>query len=150
MHFHVSIFIKRSPEVCFAFLRDKDTFPQELGSPVLVLDKITPGPVRVGTRYREVVQMFPFVRGEILSEITRFEPPEWLDEKFDGPGSMYGNLSYQFIPEQGGTHLIQRETLQTRGWTRVFGPIIRRMLEPRLRNRLGKIKEILAGGWERN
>ena len=69
--------INRRPADVFAFLRDKDKYPQEEGSPVLVLDKTTPGPPCVGTCYREVVQMLPFYRGEILSEITCFEPNEY-------------------------------------------------------------------------
>ena len=74
MYFELSILIRRSPSDVFAFLRDKDQYPQEDDSPVLILEKTTVGPVGVGTRYREVVQMLPFVRGEILSGITRNEP----------------------------------------------------------------------------
>ena len=70
----------------FAFLRDKDQHATKPGSPVLVLEKITPGPVGVGTCYREVVQMLPGVRGEILSEITHFEQDVCLEEDFAGAG----------------------------------------------------------------
>ena len=44
MYFELSITINRSPSDVFAFLRDKDKYPQEDGSPVLILEKITPGP----------------------------------------------------------------------------------------------------------
>ena len=89
-------------------------YPQEAGSPILVLQKTTPGPPGTGTCYREVVQMLPFYRGERLSEITRFEPNEYLEEDFRGAG-MYGHLTYQFRPEKEGTKLIQRETLHYQG-----------------------------------
>jgi hypothetical protein len=46
--------------------------------------------------------MLPFYRGEMLSEITRFEPNEYLEEDFRGAG-MYGHLAYQFLPEKEGT-----------------------------------------------
>ncbi len=149
MRFELSIFILRQPEECFAFLRDKDTYPQKPGSAVLVLDKTTPGPAGVGTRYREVVRMFPFVTEEILSEITRFDPPEWLDETFESSW-MRGDLSYQFVPEGEGTRLIQREQLHLPGILRIFEPIIKRMMAPRLRSRLEEIKKILEGGWNLN
>lgn len=110
MNFEISIWIQRPPADVFAFLRDKDLYPQENGSPVLVLEKTTPGQPGVGTRYSEVVQMLPFYRGEILSEITRYEPNEFLEEDFSGAG-MKGHLAYQFLPENEGTLLIQRETL---------------------------------------
>ena len=146
MYFELSIAIDRAPSDVFAFLRDKDKYPQEDGSPVLILEKTTPGPPGVGARYREVVQMLPFVKGEILSEITRFEPGEFLEEDFQGAG-MEGHLAYQFLAEGGGTKLIQRETLFWRGLLKVLAPIIRLALSRRLRERLEGIKTVLESGW---
>jgi hypothetical protein len=146
MDFEISIFINCQPEICFTFLRDKDTYPQKPDSPVLALDKITPGPVRIGTRYVEVVRMFPLIKGEIRSVVTRFEPPEWLGEDFEGAG-MKGHLTYQFIHEGDGTRLIQREWLQMKGVLRLFEPLVRQMLGPKLQQRLVDIKEILEAGW---
>lgn len=137
--------IERLPSDVFAFLRDKDSYPQEPGSPVLVLDKITDGPPGLGTRYREVVQMLPLVRGEILSEVTRYEPDRYLEEQFKGAG-MQGHLSYEFVLHSSGTTLIQRETLQPLGILRLVGPLIERMLYRRLRERLESIKLILESG----
>jgi hypothetical protein len=149
MYLELSILIQRPLGICFSFLRDKDTYPQKPGSPVLVLEKTTPGAIDVGTCYREVVQMFPLVRDEIYSVITRSTPPEWLEEDFESTW-MHGHLSYQFISEGDGTRLIQCETLQMRGLLRVFEPLVKRMLEPRLRERLDGIKEILETGWQGN
>jgi len=84
MRFELSIWIDRPPADVFAFLRDKDQYPQEVDSPVLTLDKTTPGPPGVGTGYREVVRMLPFYRGVIRSRITRFEPGVHLEEDFRG------------------------------------------------------------------
>jgi hypothetical protein len=134
MYFELSITINRSPSDVFAFLRDKDTYPQEEGSPVLILEKITPGPPGVGARYREVVQMLPFVRGEILSEITRFEPGKFLAEDFHGAG-MDGHLADQFLAEGGGTKLIQRETIRWRGLLKILEPLIRLVLSRQLKER---------------
>jgi uncharacterized protein YndB with AHSA1/START domain len=146
MYFELSISIDRPPEDVFAFLRDKDKFPQEEGSPVLVLEMTTPGPPGVGTRYREVVQMLPFFRGEIHSVITRYEPNEFLEEDFRGAG-MAGHLAYQFVEQGDGTKLVQRETLQYRGILRLFEPLIRPILGRRLRERLRVIKACLEGGY---
>lgn len=145
MYFEFSILIRRSPADVFAFLRDKDQYPQEDDSPVLVLEKTSVGPVGIGTRYREVVQMLPFVRGEILSVITRYEPDQFLEEDFQG-ARMIGHLAYQFLPEGGGTRLIQRETLSAQGLLRPLEPVIERMLACRLIERLEGIKTVLEGG----
>lgn len=146
MYFELSISISQPPAEVFAFLRDKDKYPQEQGSPVLALEKTTLGPPGVGTRYREVVQMLPFYQGEILSEITRFEPNEYLEEDFKGAG-MVGHLAYQFLPEQDGTKLIQRETLHGQGLLKLCEPIIRLLLDRRLHERLEDIKAVLESGY---
>ena len=142
MYFELSIAIRRPPSVVFAFLRDTDTYQQAKGSPVLVLEKVTPGLPGVGTRYREVVQMLPFVRGEIHSVITRFEPDEYLEEDFEGAG-FKGHLAYQFSPENDGTRLIQRETMFARGLLKIFEPLIARSFSRHLQERLEAIKAIL-------
>lgn len=142
MNFEVSITIYRPPAVVFAFLRDKDKFHQPEGSPVLALEQTTPGPAGVGTRYREVVQMLPFVRGEILSVITRFVPGEALEEDFEGAG-FKGHLAYTFVPENDATRLIQRETMYALGWRKVFEPMIQRPFARRLRARLEAIRTVL-------
>ena len=143
----MTITIQRPAAEVFAFLRDKDKYPQEEDSPVLLLEKTTPGVPGVGTCYREVVQMLPFYQGQIISEITRFEPYEHLEEDFRGVG-MHGHLAYHFIQEPTGTMLIQRETLHYQGLLKLFEPIIRVFLYPRLRQRLVGIKAILEGGYE--
>jgi len=139
VYFDLSISINRPTADVFAFLRDIDKHPQEEGSPVLILEQTTPGPAGVGTRYREVVQMLPFYRGEILSEITRFEPNEYLEEDFRGAG-MHGHLAYQFLSDREGTKLVQRETLHYHGLLRFCEPMIRPILGRRLRERLEDIK----------
>jgi hypothetical protein len=145
VNFNLSIWINRPPGEVLAFLRDKDEYPQKPGSPVLALDKLTPGPVRVGTHYREVVRMLPGVRGEIRSVVTRFEPPARLEESFAGAG-MAGHLAYEFVPDDGGTLLVQRERLVARGWLAPLSPFIRITLARRLRRRLAEIKAVLEAG----
>jgi uncharacterized protein YndB with AHSA1/START domain len=147
VYFELSVRIQRPPHDVFRFLRDKDRYPQETGSPVLVLDKITAGDTRVGTRYREVVQMAPLLRGEFFSAITRYEPPHFLEEDFEG-ASMRGHLAYEFAPDSGGTLLIQRETLDIFGPLWILSPMVRYMLARQLRKRLNEIRDVLDSGWE--
>jgi hypothetical protein len=146
MDFDLDVIIERSPYIVFAFLRDKDKYPQEKDSPVLLLEKTTAGPCGVGTRYREIVQMLPFFKGEILSEITHYEPGRRLDEDWQGP-CMDGCLTYLFAPENGGTKLIQRETVKLCGWLWLVSPIIKLTLGIALRKRLCDIRRVLESGW---
>jgi hypothetical protein len=81
-----SIDIRRPPEVVFEFLANIQDVQQLDDSPVLDLDLVTEDPPRVGSRYREVVQMMPSIKGEIISEITAFDPPRVLEMVWSGPG----------------------------------------------------------------
>ena len=60
---------------------------------------------------------------------------------------MAGHLAYQFVPERGGTLLIQRETLRYRGLLWLVEPMIKPILGRRLRERLADIKSVLESGW---
>ncbi len=90
--------------------------------------------------------MLPVYRGEILSQITRLEPGESLEEDFYGAG-MEGHLAYRFLPLGNGTKPIQRETVRYRGLLRPFELLIKPLLVRRCQERLESIKEVLEGGW---
>ncbi len=138
MRFELSVTIARPPAAVFSFLRDKHLHAREPGSPVVVLEKTTPGEVGIGTRYREVVRMLPGIRGEIRSTVTRCEPGRALEEDFAGAG-MRGHLAYEFLAEGGGTRLVQRQSLELAGWLRPAQPLIRWAFARRLRDRLDGI-----------
>jgi hypothetical protein len=142
MEFERSIYIQCAPEGVFAFLRDKDMYPQKEGSPVLVLEKTSEGPVGVGTHYREVVRMLPWVEDEITSVITRYEPPYFLEEDFKG-GAMHGHLAYEFQAQGEGTLLIQRESIHYSGVLRLLEPLIGFFLLRKIEERLEAIKTIV-------
>jgi hypothetical protein len=142
MKFRRSIWIDRSPEEVFAFLRDKDSHAREPESPVELLQRTTPGAVRVGTRFLEIVRIMLFVRSRIESEITRVDPPWHLEERFSAR-RMCGYLAYHFVPEHGGTLLVQKETLRYRGCLALLEPVIQRMLLPRIEDRLRAIRDIV-------
>ncbi len=139
-----SIDIRKPPEVVFEFLANIQDVQQSDDSPVLALDLITEGPPRLGSRYREVVQMMPFVKGEILSEITAFEFPRVLEMTWTGPG-MIGTDRYELDTHQNGTVLNHTKCTSFPGVLRVFEPIMRKPLIPRLEQRLADIKRILEG-----
>jgi len=140
-----SVFIDKPPADVFHFLRNKDSHKQESESPVLLLEKTTEGPVGSGTRYREVVQMAPFVRCEILSEVTRYEEYSVLEEAWAG-GGMRGLLTYFFQPAGQGTQLVQHVQIKTHWLMRLFERVIAKMYARAARYRLDCIKVILETG----
>ena len=128
----------------FGFLRDKHLHRRAPDSPVVLLDKMTPGPVRVGTRYVEVVTMFGPFRGRIESKITEIEPNKELAEDFTGPG-MSGHLAYTFLPRGDQTLLTQRESIRFGGVLRPVAPLLLRLLLTHVDARLLAIRDLLEG-----
>lgn len=142
MKFRRTVWINRSPEKVFAFLRDKDMHVRPPGSPVVLLERTTPGAVHAGTKFLEIVRITLFVRSRIESEITRVDPPLHLEEKF-WARRMRGYLAYEFIPDHGGTLLVQKEILRYRGVLGLLEPMVERMLLPRIEARLRGIRDAL-------
>ena len=137
--------IAQPPSDVFAFFRDVDQHAGQEGTVVPVYDKITPGTVGVGTRYREVVQILPLVRGEIISEIVQYEEGSCLGYRFCGLG-MEGVLAYRFEAEEGGTHVVQKQSLRPRGILRLFSGVIGKMFSTMAGQRLEDIKSLLEQG----
>jgi hypothetical protein len=145
MKFRFSVVIAQPPSAVFAFFRDVDQHAGQEGTPVPVYDKVTPGPVGVGTRYREVVQVLPKVRGEMLSEVTCYEEGKRLGYRFSGLG-MDGELEYIFEQVQGGTGVVQLQSLHPRGALRPFSWLIGKMFAAVAGQRLETIKALLEQG----
>lgn len=139
------VLIDKPPSDVFCFLSNKHTYKQESNSPVLLLEKTTNGPVGVGTRYREVVQMAPFIKSEILSEITRLEPYSVLEEIWFG-GGMKGTLTYFFNITGQGTELMQHVEIETHWLLKLFDPVIAKLYAKAAQYRLDCIKAILETG----
>jgi hypothetical protein len=140
-----SIDIQRPPEIVFDFLANIQDVQQSDDSPVLALDLITEAPPRLGSKYREVVQMIPLLRGEIISEITAFDPHRVLEMAWRGPG-MTGTDRYELAITQDGTTLNHTKCVSCSGVLRVMEPFMRIPLIPRLEERLVDIKHLLEVG----
>ncbi len=142
MNFEISSVIHRPVEDVFAFFRDVDLHAGRKGTLVPIYEKITTGPVRVGTRYREVVQMTPFMTGEILTEVVGIEPGRRLAYRYVALG-MPGELTYRFEAVDGETRIAQQQSLIPSGWLRLLSPLIAAMFSRMIKRRLAGIKEYL-------
>ncbi len=126
----------------FAFFRDVEQHAGRPGSVVPVYDKVTPGPLGVGTRYREVIRLLPGFTAEMWSEIIDFQPERRLAYRFSGLG-MDGALDYEFEAAEAWTHVVQRQSLHPRGLLQLLGPLIRPAFTRAADHRLQGIKALL-------
>jgi hypothetical protein len=145
IEFFSSITIARPPQVVFDFLANVQDVQQTEGSPVLALDLTTLGAPRLGSRYHEVVKMLLIYKGEFISEITAFYPPQLLELAYTGPG-MIGDDRYDITATQGGTNLNQKKWVSFSGLLRIMEPFMRKPLFTRLEARLSGIKSKLEEG----
>jgi len=142
MEINLSIDIDRPTSEVFAFLRAMENHPQEEGSKVLLVEKTTRGDVNVGARYREIVQMLPFIRVDMFSEVTRYEPNECIELTWHG-GGMEGVLTYYFESHNDGMRLTLHEIVTPKGVMKLAEPVIQPMFHRTLTNRLYGIKRVL-------
>lgn len=146
MYFDVNVTIRRPPSAVFAMLIDvQDYGKQERAARVPVMEKVTPGPTRVGTRWREVIRLAPRVTFTIWSEVVAIEQDRLLDERFRS-WWMHGRLEYTMTASDGGTVLRQRERLEGRGPFRLADGFIARQLGPNIEARLDGIRRLLEEG----
>lgn len=145
MDFDLAITIRRPPEAVWPVLDDIQAYAGTPGSPVPEMEKIPPGPVHVGTRWREVVRLLPGVTMTVWSEATAVEPDHRLEEDFRGP-LMRGHLAYELEPVPAGCVLHQRETLTPQGPLRLVAGRMAGMLRPRLEHRLEEIRDLVEAG----
>jgi hypothetical protein len=90
--------------------------------------------------------MAPFIKTQMLSEITRYEPCSVLEEKWAG-GGMKGILTYFFDQAGESTELVQHVSVETHWLLRPFNTIVSRLYSKAAQYRLEVIKTILETGW---
>jgi len=117
-----SVDIPRSPEDVFDYLADQG---HELGwnPDCLRMDKLTDGPVGVGTRFRAKWKQGPVV----ITECTRYERPRTWTYENGGPISVVLNVTLE-PTDTGGTRLTSRGEWTPHGWMRLALPVFVRVM----------------------
>lgn len=144
MEIKLSIEISRPVEQVFDFLKDFKNHHRERNSQVLRVEKTTPGSSGVGSGYRETVQMLPLMRTVFTTEVSQFEPPDFLQFTWRG-GGMKGVLEFSLESAGDRTRLNFREQIQPRGMMKLVGPIIQTSFRNTMADRLEGIKRALEG-----
>jgi uncharacterized membrane protein len=116
----VTIHLNRPVEQVFAFLMDTGKL-STWQSNLIKMEKITEGPLRAGSRFKEVRRLGRR-ESEIQAEITAFE----LNKRFETKTLTRPQVtvSYSFEAEDGGTRLKHRFVMLTSGLMRLLEPLI--------------------------
>ena len=130
-----SVIIARSPLEIFDLAADPYTQLKWDPGTLQSVEKLTPGPLERGARYRGNFKGF----GVVEYEFVEYEP----GKQFAHQASMnIGDIRhiFEFEPIREGTQLTQSLIVEPKGIAKLLGPIMRRMLRRRLREINSEIK----------
>jgi len=135
-----SVVIERPIDEVWEFVHDttKDALWQ---TTLTESEKLTDGPMRVGTRVREV-RHFLGVRIELTWEVTEYEPNRKSAIRgVSGPVPLTGG--YRLEPLDAGTRFTVSGELDAHGLFKLAEPVFARITRRELEANLGHLKDLL-------
>jgi len=135
----VTIHINRPVEQVFTFLADSKNL-RSWQSNLVENEQLTEGPLRVGSRFREVRRTGPR-NSEIQAEITVFEPNKCFATKTLTKPQV--TVSYTFDEENGGTRITYKFIMITSGFMRLLEPLIAGSMKKDSDSDFEKLKHML-------
>ena len=138
--------IQRPVEDVFAFLADFENIPT-WNYAIVETKKTSPGPVGVGTTYRQV-RSIPN-RSQEGFEVTVFEPASRLEVHGD-IGPFTATIRYLLAPVGDGTQLINVVELESAsGPLRLLAPLATSRVKAAVAANLSTLKKMLEAGSQR-
>jgi uncharacterized protein YndB with AHSA1/START domain len=137
----MSVRLNRPVEQVFAFLVD----PEKLTmwqSNLMKAEQLTPGPVRLGSRFREVRRLGR-KETEVQAEVSAFERNQRLGTKTSTKPDV--RINYSLDPEPGGTRLSFQFVMLTTGLMWILEPMISSSIRRQSAADFAKLKELLEG-----
>jgi uncharacterized protein YndB with AHSA1/START domain len=136
---HNSVEIRCSPEDAFAYLSDLRS-ELEWNPGCQRMEKLTDGPVGLGTRYRGKWKGGPTVELEIID----FDPPStWAAHN---PGAVEVTFRCRLEPLADGTRLSATFDARPHGWFRLVFPLFVVMIRRQEKQNMVHLREALERG----
>lgn len=126
----------------FAYLSDLENVP-EWNYAIQQTVKITPGPIRVGTEFRQT-RSLPRPSEETI-RVARLEPPDAL-EVSGTLGPFRARLIYELTPTEAGTRLVNPIHLTASGPMRILARLATGRMRRAVAENLNVLKGILEQG----
>jgi uncharacterized protein YndB with AHSA1/START domain len=140
--FEMSEFIPRPPQEVFDFISASENAPKVVPS-VTSMVKLTEGPVRVGTRYRET-RLMKGEEHQTELEIVEYEPAikYAMKNETDGIETVY---RYTFRPEKDGTRVDLVCEVKGSVAKKLIAPVVVSVLKKEDGEHLQRLKQALEG-----
>jgi carbon monoxide dehydrogenase subunit G len=143
--FENTVTIRRPMEDVFAFLADFENVPA-WNYAIVETRKVSPGPVRVGTTYRQT-RSVPR-RSEEGFEVTVFEPASRLEVQGE-IGPFRARVRYELEPTGSGTRLTNAVELRSSGLLRLVAPLAASRVKSAVAANLDALRQVLERGNQR-
>jgi uncharacterized protein YndB with AHSA1/START domain len=141
-HINGEIIIKRPVEEVFDFVADERNEPR-YNPRMLRAEKLTPGPVGLGSRYHAVMQSRPRPV-EMTIECTSYERPQRLASTTHlATMDIQGTLTFDPLP--AGTRMRWAWQVQPRGLLKLLTPLVARMGRRQEQTIWTGLKRVLEG-----
>lgn len=136
--FEMNEWIARTPRQVFDFVTASENAPKVVSS-VVSMVKLTEGPVRVGTRYRET-RLMNGKEAQAELEVVDFEPGQRYAMKnvTEGIETIY---RYTFKQENGGTRVDLVCELSASGLKKLMLPMVASILKKEDGDHLQRLKQ---------
>jgi carbon monoxide dehydrogenase subunit G len=125
------------------FMIDLENMPNWMPT-VKRLEKLTEGPMRLGTRFRET-RIINNKEHSAEIEITEFEEPDKYAATADEKG-IRCTYHYTFAPEDQGTRVNLVAEVQARGLAKLFTPLFVKMMKKMDGGHLADAKRAMESG----
>jgi len=138
--FNMSEWVARPPKEVFDFISASENAPKIVQS-VTNMVKLTEGPPRVGTRYRET-RLMSGKEQQAELEIVEFEPTQKyaMQNVTSGIQTVY---RYNFQPERDGTRIDLVCKLNAKGIKKLMLPLVAAILKKEDGDHLQRVKQVL-------
>jgi uncharacterized protein YndB with AHSA1/START domain len=133
-----TVLIARSPEEVFDYLSDPVN-ELEWNPKVEIMEKLTDGPVGVGTKWRA-----KWTKSKVVTlECQEYDRPRRWRHVNDGPVSV--DLTVTLTPEAGGTRFVSTFDATPHGFFRVVFPVFVSMMRREEAKNMELIKQAVEG-----
>jgi len=112
--------VAQPPDIVFPYLSDLENAPEWVPDLVSV-QKVTEGPIGVGTRYAEVVRMGSRMEKADL-EVTEYAPDRVFAHSGRGGPSTF-SARFELEPDDGGTRITHSYSVSMSGMFKLVAPL---------------------------
>jgi uncharacterized protein YndB with AHSA1/START domain len=136
-----SIEINRTPQHVYSYVVDLENVPRWQPA-VIEVKRLTEGPTRVGSQFREVARMM----GRKISTtcvIKQLDPGKTIAFGATSDGPLEYDTTYTLEATPTGTRLNINGSFRTKGMWRLLEPIIRASVRRESRGELATMKQVI-------